>query len=414
MPTKLIEKIDFERLKSDIISLSEIGKSPDRGIYRMSFSPADIQAREWLLKRYKDAGLEARIDGAGNIIGKLKGKDESKSWLIGSHIDTVPAGGHLDGSLGVLCGLEVARSIKDSKIQLNESLEIISFTDEEGRFGGLFGSEAFCGELTPDRIHNAIDLSGLSIIEAMKTVGLDAMDALHAKRNPNSISGYLELHIEQGPVLDTMHIPIGIVEEITGLFKWQVVLSGAANHAGTTPMNMRKDAFQGLCEFSLEIPRILEENGSDKSVATIGKVNIFPGSANTVPGRVDFSLDVRDTNEEILEELFVSFRKSLSAIARRRGLMFEFDVLSQVKPAHSDKQILDSIQKSCEAQGIKFHRMPSGAAHDAQIMARMTKIGMIFVPSKNGRSHSPAEWTPWEDIELGANVLLNTILELAN
>ncbi|MCC5814870.1 MAG: Zn-dependent hydrolase [Leptospira sp.] len=412
MSTKTIETVDFERLKTDIMNLSEIGKSPDRGIYRMSFTEEDMKARSWLIQRYQDAGLEVEVDGAGNIIGRLVGEDDTKSWIMGSHIDTVPAGGHLDGSLGVLTGLEVLRSMKDHGFIPKNSIEIISFTDEEGRFGGLFGSEAFCGELTPDRIHTAVDLSGLTIEQAMKNVGLNANDALNARRNPDSILGYLELHIEQGPVLDTMKIPIGIVEEITGLFKWQVRLTGAANHAGTTPMNMRKDAFQGLAEFSLEIPRILEENGSEHSVATIGRVSLFPGSANTVPGRVEFSIDCRDTSQEVLEELFDTFRKAISAIARRRDLMFEFDVLSQVKPAHSDKNILDAIQKACESQNIKYHRMPSGAAHDAQIMARMTKMGMIFVPSKNGRSHSPAEWTPWEDIETGANVMLNTMMEL--
>jgi beta-ureidopropionase / N-carbamoyl-L-amino-acid hydrolase len=407
-----MQAINFERLKNDISTLSEIGKSEDRGIYRMSFSEADLEARSWLLKKYEDAGLDSTVDGAGNIIGRLKGKDDSKSWIIGSHIDTVPAGGHLDGSLGVLTGLEVLRALKDKNYIPVNSIEVISFTDEEGRFGGLFGSEAFAGELTPEKIHNAKDLSGVSIVDAMKKAGLDANKALDARRNPNSIAGYLELHIEQGPILDTMKIPIGIVEEITGLFKWQVRLTGFANHAGTTPMNMRKDAFQGLAEFSLEIPRILEENGKENSVATIGRVSLFPGSANTVPGKVEFSLDVRDTDENILEELSHAFRKAISAIARRRGLMFEFDILSQVKPAHANSIILDAIQISCEKQNFKYHRMHSGAAHDAQIMARITDMGMIFVPSKNGRSHSPAEWTAWDDIHIGGNVLLNTIMEL--
>ena len=404
--------INFERLKNNILALGEIGKSSDQGIYRMSFSEADILARKWLEKKYHDAGLDTSIDGAGNIIGKLPGKDDTQSWIMGSHIDTVPAGGHLDGSLGVLTGLEVLNSMIDKKLTPSRSIEVISFTDEEGRFGGLFGSEAFAGELTPERIHKAIDLSGVSITDAMKSVGLDANQALDARRNPHSIAGYLELHIEQGPILDSKKIPIGIVEEITGLFKWQVRLTGFANHAGTTPMTMRKDAFQGLAEFSLEIPRILEEIGKENSVATIGRVSLFPGSANTVPGRVEFSLDVRDTDESVLEELSHAFRKAISAIARRRGLMFEFDILSQVKPAHSNSEILNAIQLSCEKQNYEFHRMHSGAAHDAQILARITNMGMIFVPSKNGRSHSPAEWTAWEDIEIGGNVLLNTILEL--
>lgn len=407
-----MEVVNFERLKQDIEDLSRIGRSEDRGIYRMSFSPADLSARAWLEDRFQAAGLCLHVDGARNTIGRLVGKDDSRSWVIGSHIDTVPAGGHLDGSLGVLCGLEVLRSMRDLGVVPEHSWEVIAFTDEEGRFGGLFGSEAFTGELTPERIHSAVDLSGESLESVMRSHGWDPFEALHAKRRPQSLLGYLELHIEQGPVLDNLQIPVGIVEEITGLFKWQVRLVGISNHAGTTPMALRKDAFQGLSEFSLEIPRILEENGSEHSVATIGRVQLFPGSANTVPGRVEFSLDVRDPQESVLEELGDSFRKALSAIARRRGLMFEFDVLSQVNPAHSDRTILGVIQKVCDRMGVPYHRMHSGAAHDAQILARVTKMGMIFVPSKNGRSHSPAEWTAWEDIGTGANVLLQTVLEL--
>lgn len=405
-------EINFKRLKATIETLSGIGASEDRGIYRMAFSEPDLIARAWLKEQFLQSGLKTKIDGAGNIIGKLIGKDDSKSWIIGSHIDTVPAGGHLDGSLGVLTGLEILRTIKDNNFKPNHSLEVIAFTDEEGRFGGMFGSEAFAGELTPDKIHKSVDLSGISILDAMKIAGLNAMDALDAKRNQQTIAGYLELHIEQGPVLDTLNIPIGIVEEITGLFKWQVHLTGTANHAGTTPMNMRQDAFLGLAEISLEIPRILEENGTDRSVATIGKVQVFPGSANTVPGKVDFSLDVRDTKVEILEELSHAFRKSLSSIARRRGLMFEFELLSKILPAGMDSEILDAVEKSCKAHSIPYHRMHSGAAHDAQILAKIAKTGMIFVPSKNGRSHSPAEWTAWEDIKIGGNTLLYTILEL--
>ncbi|WCL50836.1 Zn-dependent hydrolase [Leptospira sp. GIMC2001] len=405
-------KVNFDRLKNDIQTLAEIGKSPDRGIYRMAFSPGDIEARKWLITLINKANLESRVDSAGNIFAKLTGADDSKSWIIGSHIDTVPAGGHLDGSLGVLCGIEVLRSLLEINYKPKNSIEVVAFTDEEGRFGGLFGSEAFIGELTPERIHNAIDLSGISITDAMLEIGLHSMDALDAKRNPQTIAGYIELHIEQGPILDLSKIPIGIVEDITGLFKWQVRLTGTANHAGTTPMNMRKDAFQGLAEFSLEIPRILEEIGSEKSVATIGRVSLFPGSANTVPGRVDFSLDVRDTSSEVLQALSDSFRKTISAIARRRGLMFDFEVLSSVTPAASDPKILSAIENACNRQKVKYIKMSSGAAHDAQIMARVTNMGMIFVPSKNGRSHSPAEWTPWEDIQIGADILLETIQEL--
>jgi N-carbamoyl-L-amino-acid hydrolase len=404
--------INFERLKKDILDLAEIGKKEDQGIYRMALSPGDIEGRDWLRAKIIGSGLEYFQDGALNQIGTLYGEKTDKSWVIGSHIDTVPAGGHLDGALGVLTGLEVLRTIQEHSLKIQNNLDIVAFTDEEGRFGGLFGSEAFIGELTFDKLHKAVDLSGLKITKAIENLGFDPQESLSARRNPSSLLGYIELHIEQGPVLDSLKIPIGIVEKITGLFKWQIRLTGLANHAGTTPMNMRKDAFLGLSEFSLEINRILEEAGSEHSVATIGRVHLFPGSANTVPGRVDFSLDVRDPEEEILLTLSDAFRRTLSAIARRRNLMFEFEILSQVKPAQSDKNILKAIEKACQNRNLNFYRMHSGAAHDAQILARVCPMGMIFVPSKAGKSHSPAEWTSWEDIEDGANTLLETILEL--
>lgn len=405
-------KIDFARLQKDILELSEIGRSDDRGIYRQAFSPSDLQARKWLSSRIEDGGLKLKLDGAANVYGVLD-RGTGPSILMGSHIDSVPAAGPLDGSLGVLTALECLRTIHDSGIELKRPIEMVSFSDEEGRFGGLFGSQSVVGDINPDKIFKARDLNGILLTDAMKDCGYDAMEALHARRKPESVYCYLELHIEQGPVLDSMQIPIGVVDHITGLFKWSVRLIGRADHAGTTPMPMRADALGGLSEFVMEIPRIIEENGSERSVITVGKVDLFPGTANTVPGRVEFSIDTRDTNADVLVELATAIRKALSAIARRRDLMFEFDVLSEVKPVACDTHLMDAIKKATETVGIDYHMMPSGAAHDAQIMAKLTRSGMIFVPSKNGRSHSSAEWTDWEHIEHGANVALHTLLQLA-
>jgi N-carbamoyl-L-amino-acid hydrolase len=247
----------------------------------------------------------------------------------------------------------------------------------------------------------------------MQRHSFDPLAALDAARDPDSILAYLELHIEQGPVLDRMRKPIGIVDEITGLFTWSVVLRGEANHAGTTPMDMRNDAFMGLADFAHEIPRILEENGSERSRATIGKAQILPGAANTVPGLVEFSIDARDTSELVLEELASAFRKALQAIARRRNLMFDFEQKSYLAPVACDPKIVERLSHHAQRLETDYLTMPSGAAHDAQIMGRMVPVGMIFVPSKNGQSHSPAEWTAWSDIEAGANVLLHTLEELA-
>ncbi len=406
--------VDFARLRREILALAEIGRDEEAGgLYRMAFTPADMEGRRWLSDRMEEAGLEPLLDGAANLSARYGGRPGEPAVMIGSHIDTVPNAGYLDGTLGVLVGLEAIRRMKEAGIETRYPVELVSFSDEEGRFGGLFGSQAVAGEVNPETIRTARDLNGISLVDAMADCGFDAMEALNARRDREAIHSYLELHIEQGPVLDQMGIPIGVVEDITGLFKWSVRLEGIPNHAGTTPMEMRRDPFMGLAEFAGEIPRILEENGSELSRATIGKVDLFPGAANTVPGEVIFSMDVRDTSREVMDQLGVAFRKALSAIGRRRGLKFEFDVLSEVEPAPCDPKIVGIIEKQAKQLGLKSLRMPSGAAHDAQIMSHIAPIGMIFVPSKDGRSHSPAEWTPWEDIEAGANVVLNTFLEIA-
>jgi N-carbamoyl-L-amino-acid hydrolase len=239
------------------------------------------------------------------------------------------------------------------------------------------------------------------------------MQALHARRSPDSLVAFVELHIEQGPVLDRRGISVGLVSGIAGLFKWEIRLIGVANHAGTTPMDLRHDAFQGAAEFAAALERILDEHGSPRSVATIGRLELKPGAANVVPGLAQFSLDVRDTDPEVLAALAEACRRTLSSIARRRGLMFEFQVLSELAPVQCDAGIVDTIGQCARALGIDSLTLHSGAAHDTQIMANITRTGMIFVPSQEGRSHSTAEWTALEDIERGANTLLNTLHRLA-
>ncbi len=405
--------VDFPRLQADIEALAAIGRREDHGLYRMGFSDADMEARRWLMGRIESAGLTARMDGAGNVFARLDGENGHPSVMTGSHLDTVPGAGHLDGALGVIAAVECLRRIKELGLALRFPLEAVAFADEEGRFGGLFGSQALCGQLTPERILTARDLDEVSLVEAMEAHGLDAMGALRARRTPDSVQAFVELHIEQGPVLDRQGVGVGVIDAIAGLFKWEVQLIGVPNHAGTTPMAMRVDAFQGLAEFAGEINRILEEHGSPRSVATVGRVELSPGAANVVPGRATFSLEVRDTAPAVLERLADAFRRTLSTIARRRGLMFEFEVLSEIAPVKCDSGIVETIDGVTRELNIAALRMPSGAAHDTQIMAGLTRAGMIFVPSRDGRSHSPAEWTAWEDIEMGANVLLNTLLRLA-
>lgn len=406
-------RVNFERLQQDIEALSAIGRQADHGLYRMAFSEGDMQGRHWFSERIAAAGLDLHIDGAANMHARLGWDGKRPSVMTGSHLDTVPGAGHLDGALGVLVGLECLRCLKEQQLPLSHPLEAVAFTDEEGRFGGMVGSQAICGRLTPERIHTARDLNGITLSEAMQAQGFNPTDILRAQRNPDSIHAFVELHIEQGPVLDRQNTKIGVVEGIVGLFKWNVRLLGLANHAGTTPMDMRRDAFQGLAELAGEIPRILEEDGGTRSVATIGRVELFPGAANVVPGKAEFSLEVRDTDRTVLDRLAAAFRRAISAIARRRDLMFEFDVLSELEPVKCDPVVMQAVAESARELSVSSMQMPSGAAHDTQMLAGLTRAGMIFVPSKEGRSHSPAEWTAWEDIEIGANVALNTLYKLA-
>lgn len=414
MSGPVVLKVNFERLKSDVETLSAIGRDTTHGIYRMAFSDGDMAGREWLRERIDAAGLDFEQDGAANLHARLDPGIDAASVMAGSHIDTVPGAGHLDGALGVLCGLEALRVIQENALPLQRPVELVAFSDEEGRFGGMFGSQALSGDISPEWILDARDLDGLTLSEAMQRHGLDAMAALTAARAPDSLYAFVELHIEQGPVLDREGVPIGVVEGICGLQRWEVRLTGTPNHAGTTPMSMRNDAFQGLAEFAVAIDGLLESHGGPQSVATIGRAELFPGAANVVPGEARFALEFRDIDAPVLKALADAFRTSLSAIAQRRQLMFTFDVLSDIDPVSCDAGLQRTIAETADAFGYRRIALPSGAAHDTQKIAGITRAGMIFVPSKAGRSHSAAEWTTWTDIEAGANVLLNTLYKLAS
>ena len=409
-------RINLGRLKQDVLALGNIGRNADdNGIYRIAFSDADIEGRRWLMQQMEQAGLIPYMDEVANVFGGFE-KDETNQQpyvLVGSHLDSVPCGGTLDGALGVLAGLECMRIIKEQGLKTKYPIEVVAFSDEEGRFGGMLGAQAFSGDLTPEDILSKYDVDGHKLTDVMEQQQLMPLAALEAKRDPDGLHAYLELHIEQGPVLERTNNQIGVVEGIAGLFKWSARLIGAANHAGATPMDMRNDAFQGLADFAHEIPRILDENGTPLSRATVGKIDLEPGFPHTIPERADFTLVVRDTNKAVLNELHDAFRKALSAIARRRALKFEYDLISWIDPIDCDPQLIDCIEQSAVAGKVSYMRMPSGAGHDAQFLHKVMKTGMVFVPSKDGKSHSPAEWTDWNDIEAGANVLLNALIEVA-
>lgn len=406
--------INIERLKASIRELSQIGyNDDDHGVYRWGFTDADMQARQWLLEEAKREGFSAHMDGAGNVFFGLGDYAKKPAVLTGSHLDTVPAGGIFDGALGVLAGLEVLRTIKEQSLKLNHPVWVVATAEEEGRFGGMMGSQAIAGVVNMDWLMSAHDADNVYLKDAMAAHGLDVMNVLDAAWPPERLKAFYELHIEQGPVLFNEEISIGAVEGISGVFKWIVHLKGKADHAGTAPMNMRSDAFMGLADFAHEIERIIAEDGTDKTRITVGKVDLKPGSPHTVPGEAVFTIVGRDMSNEIMEDLADSCRKALSAIARKHRLMFEYEQVSWLKPQACSPALTQIIENNAKQRKLSCVKMPSGAGHDTQFLAQITDAGLIFIPSVNGVSHAPDEWSHWHDVEAGTNVLLDCIIESA-
>lgn len=404
--------INLERVKKDIYTLGRFGYNPeDQGVYRQGFTTEDMRARSWLIKQMQALGLEAHMDGAGNVIGRY-GEPGQKALLIGSHLDSVPAGGMFDGVLGVIAGLECIRTIQDNNIPLKHAIEVVATSEEEGRFGGMLGSQAMTGSLKMDWLERAKDHSGQLLREAMAQCQLPYHLAMEAARDPEDLVGFLELHIEQGPVLEQTHNTIGVVEGISGVFKWLIKFIGKADHAGTAPMNLRSDALMGMADFAHEIPRIIDEEGTEKSRLTIGSLELKPGFAHTVPGEADFTLVGRDMSEEVMQNLANACRRVCSSIARRNKLMFEYEQMSWLAPKPCTPEMIELLDKHSRALGHKTLIMPSGAGHDSQFFTDITPTGLLFIPSVGGVSHAPDEWSHWHDVEKGCNVLFQATLEL--
>lgn len=403
-------QVNCERLKANLIELSKIGyNEDDRGIYRPGYSDADMESRKWLQEKAKDAGYDTYMDGAGNVFFG-RGELTKPAVLMGSHIDSVPAGGIFDGSLGVLAALEVMQTLDENQVVTETPIWGVATAEEEGRFGGMLGAQAISGKLNPDWLMSAHDADGVYLKDAMAAQGLNAMDALDAAWRPEQLKAYLELHIEQGPVLFQENLQIGVVEGISGVFKWIVHLKGKADHAGTAPMDMRSDAFMGLADFAHEIERIIAENGTDKTRITVGKVELKPGNPHTVPGEAIFTIVGRDMDENVMKEVANACRKALSAIARKHRLMFEYEQASWLAPKPCSTKLTEVIEEQVKALGYSYQRMPSGAGHDTQFLSEITDAGLIFIPSVGGVSHAPDEWSHWHDIEAGTNVLLHSVL----
>ncbi len=411
---KEILRVDSERLKGWFEELSEIGATTQGGVSRRALTEADLAGRNWFKVKIRSCGLELWEDSALNIGAKYSSLGASgPSVMTGSHLDSVENGGRLDGALGVLAGLECLTRLKELEVQLKRPIEAVSFTDEEGRFGGMMGSQALCGKLSAGYVERAKDVDGVALSDVLRSIGVNPEGLYTAKRSSDSIHRFLELHIEQGPVLGKEEINIGVVESIVGLFNWRVRYVGQANHSGTTPMHMRADAFKGLVCFASAVDEILKNHGTPSSVSNIGKVELLPGAANVVPGQAEFTFEVRDSCGATLNLLADKLADAATDIARRLSLQIQIDSMAEIAPEQCDGDTISIVESAAADLGVTSKRMVSGAAHDTQNMIALAPSAMVFVPSRGGFSHCPEEATSWKDICNGANVLLNAIYRLA-
>ena len=404
--------VDGKRLWSTLQTLGKIGETP-RGMDRIAFSPAELEARAYVTGLLRDAGLSTRVDQAGNLIASRAGSEPGlKPLAMGSHIDTVPMGGKYDGALGVIAAIEVVRTLKDRGIQTRHPLEVIAFTNEEGgRFHrGLFGSRAMAGLLVPDDL-TVVDHEGNDLAHHLAQVGGDKARIAEAVRPKGSLAGYLEYHIEQGPELERDGKQIGVVTGITGRFVLEVDIQGMTNHAGTTPMDLRKDAMVAAAHVALAVQRLAAREKSCR-VGTLGVVQVKPGAVNVIPGFVHLEAEFRDLEMSRLEDTEERFLAACREIASQTHTSIEVRRQEIVQSAPTAARYRETIERVAAGLGYSTMPVPSGAGHDAQAMAQITDIGMIFVPSKAGISHAIEEFSSEEDCARGANVLLGTLLDL--
>lgn len=403
--------IDPDRLRRDIEAVNQLGRRDGLpGVNRMSFTDADMAGRRWLVSRLQAAGLAAGMDPIGNVVGRWRA-GAGPAVVVGSHLDTVPQGGPFDGTLGVCAALEAVRSMQEAGLIPRRPIEVLATADEEGRFGGMFGSQALCGEVGPDWVARAVDEQGVRLADAMRAQGLDP--AASVARDKDDIAVFLELHIEQGPVLEQARIPAGVVNEVSGVFNWTVTLTGQANHSGTTPMDMRRDAFRGLAEFGAAIPEIVARVGGPQTRLTVGKAALSPDFPHSIAGEAVFSIVGRDTAECVMRRLAAACRAEITRAAANHGLGAAIAEQSWLPPNRLDERVVRRLEGIARASGIPARIMPSGAGHDAQTFARHWPSGLIFVASQGGVSHAPDEWSDWGDIEQAATLLARAVAAFA-
>jgi beta-ureidopropionase / N-carbamoyl-L-amino-acid hydrolase len=403
---------DAKRLHADFLALADIGATAGGGVSRTTFSDAHLQARSWFLKRAAEAGLEPRVDAAGNHSAVLAGESaDGRTLLIGSHLDTVPEGGQFDGALGVLAALEAVRAVKDAGVRLPVALEAIDFTDEEGSLVGLLGSRAVAGALTDDMLDSP-RAGKKRLLAGLTRAGVSQNQLKDARRARRALAGYLELHIEQGPLLEHHRVDIGVVTAISCSRSFRLVFEGAARHAGTTPMTSRRDALLGAARFALLVHETIVARFPG-CVGTVGGIDVEPSVFNVVPARARLLLELRAPASEQVDALEAELFVAAQRAAALDGLGLTIERVGQWDPVKLDAEVQLVIERAAHDLGLSTLRLVSGAGHDAQALAPMTRTGMIFVPSVGGISHDPAEETSWLDCVNGANVLLRAALSLA-
>ncbi|HEY3069301.1 MAG TPA: Zn-dependent hydrolase [Gaiellaceae bacterium] len=374
------------------------------GVSRFAWTPELARANEWLVERLQGLGLATEIDPAGNVFGRWD-EGEGSAVLVGSHLDTVPRGGRFDGALGVLAALEAVRSLRDDGVSLRRPLWVVSFNDEEGsRFQtGMLGSRAFVGDLDLD------DWRERGVADAMKEAGFD-FERLPEARGVDEVGAYLELHIEQGPVLEEEGVDLGIVTGIAGMLGFRVRLTGEANHAGTTPMASRRDALAGAARVVLVLREEARTRGD--MTANVGVLTIEPGGFNVIPGAAEFTIDARAGDAATFARVDRFVRDTLERVAAEEQLGIEVAETHRKPPTPLDPGLQDLLERAAADEAASVRRMPSGAGHDAMVLAKRVPAAMLFVPSRGGISHSPDEYTPPEQCELGARVLAGAVRAL--
>ncbi len=410
-----VPAIDAVRLRRRLEHLSTFGRPPqgtfESGVSRVAYSDADLAARAWLMDEMRGAGLRPRIDPAGNIFARWGPENGRPAILFGSHIDSVPGGGNFDGDLGVLAALEVIQACRSAGVRPRRPLEMVVWAHEESTaFGrGTAASRIVAGDLKAgdlDQVWN-----GLRRGDGIRRIGGDPSRIDEAVRQDGAWHGYLELHIEQGGTLDRARVPIGIVEGIVAIHRHDVEVAGFANHAGTTPMDERQDALQAASRLVLAVRELVTAR-QGRQVGTVGRLDVEPNSPNVVPGRVRLSVEFRDLSESTLAAMNGELRARADAIARDTGTTITTTLATTNPPALADAGVQAAIGRAADAAGLEARRLPSGAGHDAQMIARLCPMGMIFVPSIGGVSHSPKERTSWDDCARGAAVLLGAVLDV--